>query len=150
MGKAIRRIPCRWEHPRDEKGNYLPLIDRSYDEALADYGYAATLWEQGRHPSQVEWPEQTQGLTYEQWDGMPPDPRFYRRESWTEDNVDCVALYETITEGTPISPTFPSLDDLFAWMLEHGYAQADVDELERIGLLPTMIAYKHGSADDLL
>lgn len=150
MGKEIRRIPCWWQHPRDDEGNYLPVIDRTYDEALADYRYAERLWEQGRHPSQLEWPEQTGGQSYRDWEGCPPDPRFYRRESWTEDDATCVALYETISEGTPISPTFPSLTDLYVWMLDNGYTKADVADLERVGSLPTMVAYKLGAADELL
>src|SRR4051812_5483551 len=95
MGREIRRVPLGWEHPKDEGHDYIPLFDRSFDEAMLDYQYACRLWAEGRHPSQAEWPDATDGLSYEQWEGGPPDPRYYRVESWTEDDATTWVLYET-------------------------------------------------------
>lgn len=141
MGKEIRMVPPTWEHPRDERGEYVPLFDRSYEEAVRDYEYMRQLWEEGRHPSQIDWPTETAGLTLDQWDGGPPDPGVHRQESWREDQATAWILYENISEGTPISPKFESLEALFAWMRASGYVDEDVAEIQRNGQLPTGRVY---------
>lgn len=141
MGREIRRVPEWWEHPRDEHGAYIPLFDRSYDEAVRDYQYAVGLWRACRHPSQVEWPDQTKGVSYDEWESGPPNPRFYRQESWTEDDVTIWVLYESVTEGTSASPKFYSLKGLLQWMLRNGYTQDEIGELQVAGMLPTLRGY---------
>lgn len=32
MGREVRRVPENWEHPRNEKGDYIPLFYRSFAE----------------------------------------------------------------------------------------------------------------------
>ncbi len=123
MGREIRRVPAWWEHPRDKKGLYMPLFDHSYDEAMCDYRYCERLWKERRHPSQLEWPQETHELSFREWDDEPPDPRCYRKESWTEADATQVQLFESITEGTPVSPRFDTLADLLTWMLRNGYEE---------------------------
>ncbi len=141
MGREIRRVPSWWQHPLDAEGNYIPLFDRSYDEAVRDYEYELKLWAEGRHPSQHRFPDDTTGLSYEEWCGAPPDTRIYRHESWTEDDATHVQLYENISEGTPASPMFATLDELGAWMIEHGYSQEEVAKIKAVGRLPSGIIY---------
>ena len=144
MGREIRRVPPWWQHPVDADGKYIPLFDRSYDEAVLDYEYGSKLWEEGRHPSQLRSPDETAGLSFAEWcgwEGEPPDPRIYRRESWTEDEATTVQLYETISEGTPASPVFATPDELGAWMIEHGYSQQEVAKILAVGRLPSGIIY---------
>lgn len=31
MGREIRRVPMDWEHPKDERGYFIPLFDRDYE-----------------------------------------------------------------------------------------------------------------------
>ena len=95
------------------------------------------MWAEGRHPSQLKWPTETEGFTYDKWDGDPPDPIAYRQESWREDQASCWQLYENVSEGTPVSPKFEQMPDLLAWMQVNEYTEEDVQEIERIGRLPT-------------
>lgn len=141
MGREIRRVPPWWQHPIDATGNYIPLFDRSYDEAVRDYKYELKLWEDGRHPSQHKYPDDTTGLSYEDWIGAPPDPRIHRQQSWTEDEATHVQLYENISEGTPASPMFATLEELGAWMIEHGYSEEEVAKIKMVGRLPSGIIY---------
>jgi hypothetical protein len=69
-----REIPEGWQHPKDEHGEYIPLLP---------YGYA------GDDSEIAVTPENT----------MPPTP-------W-QGACEIVA-YESCTEGTPVSPAFPS------------------------------------------
>ncbi len=136
-----------WEHPKDERGEYIPLHNQSYEAALADYEYAARLWAEGRHPSQIEWPGQTANLTFAEWVGDPPDPVYYRQETWREDQATAWVLYENVTEGTPVSPLFDTLDDLLGWMRAHGYSAAEAEGIRANGTLPTVRAYAIDATD---
>lgn len=146
MGREIRLVPQWWEHPRDEGGEYIPLLDRSYDEAVRDYQYAVRQWEQGSHPSQAQWPDKTKGMSYDEWVSGPPNPSFYRRESWTEDDATMWVLYETTTEGTPVSPKYESLSGLLQWMLRNGYSQDEIGEIRVTCTLLTLRTYKLSEA----
>lgn len=34
MGREVRRVPANWEHPKDERGNFIPLFSSfTYNEA---------------------------------------------------------------------------------------------------------------------
>lgn len=109
MGRELRRIHRGWQHPRNERGQYIPLHDRAYSEALAEYEAGRALWAQGQHPAQLEWPAETAHHTYEEWVGEAPDPRYYRTESWTHQQTAQWVLYENVTEGTPASPALSAV-----------------------------------------
>lgn len=149
MGREIRRVPPWWQHPTDKKGRYLPLFDRSYDEAMRDYRYCERLWNEGRHPSQIEWPHETRGFSFREWDDEPPDSRYYREESWTEADATQVQLYETVTEGTPVSPCFDTLAELISWMLRNTYTEQDVADIQSMGCLPTFWVYQRPTLADV-
>ena len=79
--REVRWIPRGWQHPKDARGKYVPLLDRRYwDELARELGEDSPLISQ-------------------------PMPRVSR-----EDEVE-IAAYETTTEGTPISPAFPDTPD---------------------------------------
>lgn len=149
MGRELRLVPPGWQHPKDERGEYIPLLNQSYAAALADYEYAARLWDEGRHPSQIEWPSQSAGLSYADWEGVPPNPAHYRKEAWREDQATAWVLYENITEGTPLSPSFEALNDLLGWMLGQEYSAAEVEEIKERRTLPTLRAYRRSDGDSL-
>lgn len=112
MGREIRRVPKGWEHPRDGQGRFRPLYDESYEHAARAWMDAAILWDRGEHPHQKEYDKTPR--YYWEWDQAPPDPAYYR-PSWTAP-ADCYQLYETVSEGTPVSPVFDSIDAMIAWM----------------------------------
>lgn len=141
MGRELRRITRGWQHPRDEHGQYMPVHDKAYNDALAEYEAERALWAQRQHPAQIEWPAQTAGQTYEQWVGERPDPRYYRTERWTHQETDQWVLYENVTEGTPVSPPFDRIDDLLTWMAAHGYRPHEISRIVGGWRLPTITAY---------
>jgi hypothetical protein len=91
--REVRFVPRGWQHPRDERGRYVPLFPAGYCEA--------------------------NGLSEEERKGVGemPDTKGLRRDELE------IAAYETTTEGTPISPTFPNTSDgkvaLIKWCAEH-------------------------------
>ena len=52
--------------------------------------------------------------TYAQWNGDRPVASEYM-PLWPEELCTHYMLYETVTEGTPISPAFPSKEELEMW-----------------------------------
>ena len=81
MGREVRRVPANWEHPRDNKGNYLPLFE--LDNEDEDDGSTAL---------------------------MP---------AWGEQERTHFQMYETTTEGTPISPVMESPEALARWLVDN-------------------------------
>jgi hypothetical protein len=85
--REVRRIPRGWQHPRDAKGRFLPLLPADYLSRLSDAERADIL-------------EANALIGYDtEAHLMPPVAGL------APDAVE-IAAYETTSEGTPISPAF--------------------------------------------
>ena len=75
--REVRWIPRGWQHPKDARGKFVPLLPNGYCDAT--------------------------GFTEEEKAGAPEMPATTgpARAQGLE-----IAAYETTTEGTPISPAF--------------------------------------------
>jgi len=123
MGREVRRVPANWEHPKDESGEYIPLLDGSFSEDLARWNEGKLKWDNGlvsdwnggwkAKPSEEECP------TFEDWDGECPEAKDYMPE-WPEEEKTHLMMYETCSEGTPISPAFEKAEDLAHWLADNG------------------------------
>lgn len=99
MGRELRPVARDWEHPR-EPGNYsdgsphyVPLHSREdLRHHLQDYAENPEDWENGAPDPADYMPEIPEGTPY----------------GWQ--------FYETVTEGTPISPVCATKDELAAWL----------------------------------
>lgn len=125
MGRRARRVPAGWEHPKDDRGRYVPLRDGlKYPERVRAWDEGATKWREGLTASSAAriWepiPAKYRGLTYAEFEGPRPEPDEYtpRRPP-----SECThwQMYEEVSEGTPVSPVFDSAQELARWMAEHG------------------------------
>jgi hypothetical protein len=117
MGREIRRVPPTWEHPKNYQGHYQPLYDRPWRDAMqewfSDYGDEWQTWTDK---------EDIEG---------PPDPEYYR-PVWSEEPT-AYQMYETVSEGTPVSPVFLTVDKLRTWLLEQGYSEKATDQFIKLG-----------------
>jgi len=111
MSREIRRVPANWEHPKNEYGNYLPLLDNDFDTAAKKWDFDYELWEKGEHPDQEKNRE-----FWEYW-GNPPQRELYHPK-W--DNADWYQVYETVSEGTPVTPPFATKDALIDYLVING------------------------------
>lgn len=99
MGREVRPVAFDWEHPRefgtysDGSPRFVPLQSRE-DLKFALQSYA-------EHP--------------EDWEDGAPDPAGYMPEI-PEGAPYGWCFYETVTEGTPVSPVFATKDELAAWL----------------------------------
>jgi len=117
MGREIRRVPEGWEHPRYTKdnavrrwggttseGEYRPLYDSDFHSAMSEW---LTSW------GACDTPEKR--TAYLADEGGPPSPEYHRPE-WSDEERTHFQMYETVSEGTPLTPPMPSLDALAEWL----------------------------------
>ena len=122
MGREIRRVPANWEHPKDAKGDYIPLHD-GFSARLASWTEGKRQWDAGMRdnfrggwiPRSGKEPE----MSFEEWDGKQPVPEDYMPE-WPEEQKTHLMMYETCSEGTPISPAFATPEELAHWLANTG------------------------------
>lgn len=158
MGREIRMVPPDWEHPVIENeyphirnGRYTssgaiayqPMHDRSYREACETWkdGYAA--WYSGERERMVEQYGEIVAQEYWEWDGPPPDERYYR-PVWPEESRTAYQIYETVTEGTPISPVFKTLEEMSGWLHREGFSREAIEYFIQQGYLASGLALPNG------
>ena len=128
MGREIRRVPLGWEHPRDERtGRYRPLFDKDYESAAREWIAELIQWEAGTHKAQPD----AFSIYYWEYAGNPPDEDYCRPKFDAEQT--CYQIYETVSEGTPVSPVFESLDAMIAWLVNEGYSQTAAERFAQSG-----------------
>lgn len=101
MGREVRRVPMNWEHPRDERGTYIPLRE-GYSSRLADWSAARGLWAGDT-------------VSFVAYYGECPDALEYMPE-WSDEEAIGWQMYEDTSDGTPISPVMESPEALARWL----------------------------------
>ncbi|WP_018619068.1 hypothetical protein [Spirosoma luteum] len=122
MGRELRKVPADWEHPKQHNGNYQPMYEEYYGDAIADWINEHQQWENGTHPTLVVHPEYKEEYPfYAMWNGGPPNVDYYRTRKFTPEELTHIQLYETTSEGTPKTPVFPAdqLEQLCEYAAEH-------------------------------
>lgn len=97
MGREIRRVPANWEHPKNEKGGYIPMYE--------DFPYTQEEIKEGLRDGWLE--------------NIPPHYGCDVMPKWTEQERTHFQMYETCTEGTPISPVMASIESLARWLADN-------------------------------
>lgn len=139
MSREIRRVPKGWEHPRNEKGQYIAMFDEDYDSAAEEWTLSFSLWAKGEHKDQLK--DSGAGKKYKHywdWAGEPPDKESYRPRF--VDPADHFQIYETVSEGTPISPVFENKTEIISWLVGKGYSEIAAKKFAEYEYAPTMMA----------
>ena len=130
MGREVRRVPPNWEHPRYTRenvksregiGEYKSCHDEDYETASLRWIRELLSWQEGKHPSQIR--DRKEGFLssckyYWEYAGAPPDeeycrPKFTEEPTWYQ-------MYQTVSEGSPVSPPFATEEELATYLSEHG------------------------------
>lgn len=134
MGREVRRVPPNWEHPRYTKedakrpediGEYRVCFNEDYDTAAEKWIKELLIWTTGQHEGQIgEHP--TSCKYYWEYVGSPPDeeycrPKFTEEPTWFQ-------MYETVSEGSPVSPPFSTEEELARYLSEQGDFWGQEDE----------------------
>lgn len=154
MGREIRKIPADWEHPRwrdnaiqydHQRGAYHPLFDDDYETVAAQWMVDFDSWRAGTHPSL----KHTSAKYFWEYEGVP-DPDYYRERSWTTEEATHYQMYETVSEGAPVSPVFATLKELADYLVvngdywdqkrgDGGWSRAAADGFTGSGWAPSMM-----------
>ena len=125
MSRQVRRVPANWEHPKDERGHYIPMHEHfPYNEAEVSEGLRDG-WLKDDPPNY----------------GVPVMPQ------WSDEERTHWQMYEDVSEGTPISPPMPSAEELARWLYENkasagAYATATYEQwlnMIHAGWAPSMV-----------
>lgn len=145
MSREIRRVPAGWQHPRDAKGDYIPLLDEDYETAAQEWADGFLRWESGAAPERA-----TSDCRW-YWDvnGFPPEPERHRPK-WTEAERTWYQVYETVSEGTPTTPAFATPEELIEHLVANGaqgvweepWTRSDAEEFVRTGYRALMITVR--------
>jgi hypothetical protein len=128
MGREIRRVPANWEHPRiecthspwgggysDAKANggkcYQPMYDNDFQSEMDEWIKEYILWKEGGHPECKD--------IFDFCDDYnnPPRPEYYHPKF---DNPVWYQVYETVSEGTPVTPPFETKQELVDYLIKYG------------------------------
>lgn len=127
MGREIRRVIPNWEHPKTKNGDqYQPMFDRTFEEECKKWIEGFESWIDGTHPDFEEYGDK---YAYWEWEGNPPDRKYYLPHR-TDEEATWYQLYETVSEGTPVSPPFETKKELIDYLVENGdfWCQGRPDE----------------------
>jgi hypothetical protein len=135
MGIQLRKVAANWQHPKDEKGNYIPLLEYRFSKQLAEWQEGKEKWEQGfsenwfPKENESKWKPKTEEenkMTWEEWTSEMPVKEDYMPE-WSEEEKTHIQLYENTTEGTPTTPVFKAdeLEKLCEYAAENCSTFAD-------------------------
>jgi len=97
MGREVRRVPANWEHPTGRDGRHIPM-------------HKAMLYE----PAEVEEGIRDGWLTDE-----PPHYGMDIMPDWPSEERTHLQMYETCSEGTPISPVLVTPEELARWLADN-------------------------------
>jgi hypothetical protein len=129
MGRQIRMVPNGWQHPKDRKGNYIPLLQGPFSKTLAEWDEEAAAWDRGEVLDYSTWParrtfkpKEKSALeceSFKDWDGERPVESEYMPE-FPAGSATMLVMYEDTSEGTPISPAFATPEELARWLADNG------------------------------
>lgn len=122
MSREVRMVPADWKHPKklDIYGRevYEALLDgEEYQSRVDDWDEEYAEWKSGWRPDYCD-EEKYQVMTYEQWAGQRPHKDEYMPD-WPVSERTHYMMYETTSEGTPISPAFETPEKLARWLADN-------------------------------
>jgi hypothetical protein len=125
MGREIRRVPPNWRHPKrnPDRNPYRhtglqPMYDCTFERRFAEWLEDFDRIRAG-DLTDIQREVYPRGLA--DWlcdEGQPIDPDYYR--PWKDEEATWFQLWETVSEGTPVSPPFATKEELADHLAEHG------------------------------
>ncbi len=131
MGREVRMVPPDWQHPthfvkgwRSENPElrFRPLHNASFAKRLAEWEEEKAAWERGevRDYATNDWKPKNgdEGDSLEEYYGRRPEAVEYMPD-FPAGTATHLMMYETTSEGTPISPAFATPEELARWLADN-------------------------------
>jgi hypothetical protein len=151
MGREIRRVVPNWEHPKRQMwrpgrgyvDEYQPMYDDAFAPKMREWYGEWEAWERGDKPADAI------SESYIDYNGPPPDPA-YHRPDWKAEDMTWWQVYETVSEGTPVTPPFATPEELIDYLATNGdfwdqhrgdgpWPRANAEAFVKSGWAPSMI-----------
>lgn len=127
MGREVRMVPADWQPPKIHTWRlpgpqwvevYRPQLDGGlYCGDVDEWDAECAKWKAGARPDDLL-PGEAE-MTYEQFAGQRPHRDDYMPD-WPDEQRTHYMMYENTSEGTPISPAFPTVEELARWLADNG------------------------------
>lgn len=102
MGREVRKVPSDWEHPK-KFGRYIPLFDyRMYVQEMNDWYSEA----------------EKNGIQHT-IDNIGDQPNLKHYMPNFGESATHYMMYENTSEGTPLSPSFETPEELAQWLFDN-------------------------------
>lgn len=120
MSREIRRVPQNWDHPKNDKNQFVPMLNdyisylESYKKDVDRFVEKMTeIIQKGRckfNSYDFNDPYELYDYLTEDDQQTPPDIRDFMPTG------NCYQLFETVSDGTPITPPFKEKQELVYWL----------------------------------
>lgn len=131
MGREVRMVPPDWQHPTEFRKDwrtgqpqlqFRPLFDGDFAKRLAEWEEEKAAWDRGevRDYATKGWrpKEGNEGESFDEWHGSRPKADEYM-PTFPDGTATHLMMYETTSEGTPISPSFATPEELARWLTDN-------------------------------
>jgi hypothetical protein len=123
MGREIRRVPPNWDHPRGIRRNgredFVPMHDQTWEAAAEEW---LADFDRIRRGDLSKWEKYDRGVVDWAAENPAPDPNsedvLYR--PWSDEEATWFQVWQTVSEGSPVTPPFSTPEDLIAYLAAHG------------------------------
>lgn len=116
MGREVRMVPEDWKHPKYVDGRFIALFNNDFEECARDWDQECKEWDSGVRPEYC--PDEYKDISYSEWGGERPRADEYM-PTWEDHEKTHLMMYETTSEGTPISPAFKTPEELARWLVDN-------------------------------
>lgn len=120
MGRKLRMVPPNWDHPvvtlRNGQEGYQPMRDRAFEAAAKEWKERFLKWEAGERPNWIS--EEFSKMEFWEYDGPPPNRECHR--PWQDSEATWFQVWETVSEGTPVTPPFATKEELIEYLVANG------------------------------
>lgn len=100
--------------------SFQPMRDRPYIEAITEWIKDHEAWERGDHEGQIKYGHTKEEYPhYANYGGNAPDVEYYR-PNWKPEEMTWWQVYETVSEGTPVTPPFATQAELVDYLVANG------------------------------
>lgn len=95
-----------------------PMHNEDFEEACAEWHAEYAKWMTGERPDYFDASEHPNGIEFWEWHGNPPERKYYR--PWKDKDATWFQVWETVSEGTPVTPPFETRQELVEYLVAHG------------------------------
>lgn len=134
MSREVRKVSRHWVHLKRSNGGYKPLIDSDYEKDCKEWDFEEKQWKKGfiknwLHDNWEPKTEEHTDMSFDEWKGCSRPCLYAYMPQWRESEKTHYMMYETTSEGTPISPAFSTPEKLARWLADTGASSfADMTE----------------------